>query len=285
VLILLATALVVAAARGRRVALLGLTVLAALDLGIYGLSYVRSKTPISLESVDQNLDRPPAAPGDRIRTFDNYASLLGLRNVGGYAAMQPDRQLGHRVWDKSPMNQQQAAALRLMGVTWVRIPSPDRSDGQGYAWIELNDPMPRARLVPSSSVSLDVWGDVAQIDIRHTALVSRPLDLGGGPPGRAHLLRDEPGSLRVDTQAQTRQLLVVSESHHPGWRATIDGRPAEIVSVYADFIGCVVEPGEHRVELTFDPPSLRKGVRLSGAGLMTATVIGGMTLLGRRRAD
>ena len=47
----------------------------------------------------------------------------------------------------------------------------------------------------------------------------------------------------------------------------------------------MTEVQEHRVELTFDPPSLRKGVRLSGAGLMAATVIGGMTLLGGRRAD
>ena len=42
----------------------------------------------------------------------------------------------------------------------------------------------------------------------------------------------------------TRQLLVVSESYHPGWQAAVDGVPQPVLRVNGDFLGCVVGPGK-----------------------------------------
>jgi uncharacterized membrane protein YfhO len=60
---------------------------------------------------------------------------------------------------------------------------------------------------------------------------------------------------------------VASESYHPGWRARVDASDCQVERVYGDYLGCVVEAGDHRVAFHFDPPSLRRGVWLSTACL------------------
>jgi len=110
------------------------------------------------------------------------------------------------------------------------------------------------------------------IDLATTSLVKRPLDLPPGKPGTATILMDRPGRIGLQTKADTRQLLVVSESFHKGWRALIDDKSAKVLRADGDFLGCVVPEGQHRVDLVFDPASLRWGKRLSvvGVALMVA---------------
>ncbi len=82
----------------------------------------------------------------------------------------------------------------------------------------------------------------------------------------------------------------MAESFHSGWRATIDGRPCEIVRVYHDFMGCVVDEGEHEIHFQFDPDSLRRGKRLSllGLGLVVPFYIamarGGVSSASRKKS-
>jgi uncharacterized membrane protein YfhO len=78
---------------------------------------------------------------------------------------------------------------------------------------------------------------------------------------------DRPGELVVNVEANGRQLLVVADSFHAGWRATVDGRPAEVLRVNGDFLGCPVDSGRHEVRFVFDPWSLRWGRQMSLAGL------------------
>ena len=63
-------------------------------------------------------------------------------------------------------------------------------------------------------------------------------------------------------------LVVISEKYHPGWRASVDGNAEAVVQANGDFMGCLVEAGEHEVSLRFDPASLRWGRWVSLAGAM-----------------
>ena len=56
-------------------------------------------------------------------------------------------------------------------------------------------------------------------------------------------MTDNPGDITVEVNAPASQLLVVSESFHDGWRATIDGSPVEVERVNGDFLGAVVPAG------------------------------------------
>jgi len=79
----------------------------------------------------------------------------------------------------------------------------------------------------------------------------------------------------LDTTAATKQLLVVTERFHSGWRATADGGPREPLRVYGDYLGCVVDPGQHRLAFSFMPASMRYGLRASlvGAALTLAVTL------------
>ena len=175
--------------------------------------------------------------------------------------------------------------MRLAGVSWIRVPTWDRLDGHPNRWLAVPEPLPRARLVARSQLSHDVWHDLAFVEPDEVGLVGKELALPGGPAGSAFLDRDAPGSIHVLTRAASRQLLVVSESYHRGWRAMVDGEAVPVLRVYADFIGCVVPAGERRVEFEFDPPSLRTGALVSVAGAAAALLLTLAALLHARVAE
>jgi uncharacterized membrane protein YfhO len=58
-------------------------------------------------------------------------------------------------------------------------------------------------------------------------------------------------------------VLVVLEAYHPGWQATVDGRPAPILRANALFRGVPLAAGHHRVEMVFRPRSATWGALLS----------------------
>ena len=66
--------------------------------------------------------------------------------------------------------------------------------------------------------------------------------------------------------------MVLSEVYYPGWRATVDGNPAQLVR--ADYVlrALCVPAGEHRIEMVYDPPSLKVGLAITG--LMLASISG-----------
>ena len=94
-----------------------------------------------------------------------------------------------------------------------------------------------------------------------------PLRLTPGSPGTITDLDQRPGRLSLSTDTDGRQLLVVAATYHSGWQAAVDGQPVPVLRVNRDFLGCVVEPGTHRVTLDFHPFSLRLGKVLSTLGL------------------
>lgn len=72
---------------------------------------------------------------------------------------------------------------------------------------------------------------------------------------------DFSAELRVDRPAH----LLLKMSFHPGWRAKVDGRPAETVHLLPSFVGVALERGRHEVELTYDPGGSRTILALMGA--------------------
>jgi hypothetical protein len=262
----LGTALVACAARGSRVALVGLLAFTAADQFAYAVPLMVLYPPQSLARFVEARQAPPAAPGARVtfkgvaETWQNAYTMRGLRLIQGYAALVPRRRL---TYDRP-------ATLRVGGVSWVMPPS----DNDGKPFEPAPDPpVARARLVTRTRASTDPNRDIDAIDVATTALVDRALPLTPAEPGRARLVGDRPGKLDVVTEAGTRQLLVISESHHDGWRVRIDGHTRPLLRVNGDFLGCVVPGGKHHVQFRFRPSSPKIGAWLSGLGLVLMTLI------------
>ena len=85
-------------------------------------------------------------------------------------------------------------------------------------------------------------------------------DAPAAPGTRAARLATRPSGSTADARApRERSLLVLTDVHFPGWKATVDGRTAPIERVDYLLRGVVVPPGAHRVEFTYEPTSFRAG--------------------------
>jgi uncharacterized membrane protein YfhO len=69
-------------------------------------------------------------------------------------------------------------------------------------------------------------------------------------------------------------LLIVSDNWYPGWRAEVDGRPAEIWKVNTVIRGVVVNAGKHNVAMRYRPFSVYFGFAFTLVGLGAAIVLG-----------
>ena len=69
--------------------------------------------------------------------------------------------------------------------------------------------------------------------------------------------------LRASFAASARSVLVIAEHYDTGWRATLDGAPAEVLQANLSALAVVVPAGAHAVELRYQPPWLLPGLLLA----------------------
>ncbi len=273
--LLVATAAVViwGTARGASWGLPSLVLLAAADPAYYAISHSIWGQTSNIEQRLAGVSVPPQKSSDRLLGGNiqdmNSFTLLGWRRLDGFEGLPPFRRLDYR----------KRNARRVAQVGWVSNISDevhgffgdyaffDTSDMSGLKpsssseWFVLDDPLPRARCVSKIVVTDEPSKVIDELDVVTTATVESPLELEAGEPGEAKITVDRQGQIDVHVRSPTQQLLVVSEAHDPGWRMQVDGKTAvSALRVNGDFLGCVVEPGEHDVAFRFDPPSFRRGL-------------------------
>ncbi|QSQ14276.1 YfhO family protein [Myxococcus landrumensis] len=78
--------------------------------------------------------------------------------------------------------------------------------------------------------------------------------------------------LSLEVNACDESYLVVSDSHYPGWRATVDGKDVPIHRANLALRAVRLSPGEHHIRFDYQPTSFRLGLVLS--------LLGGLTLVG-----
>ena len=124
-------------------------------------------------------------------------------------------------------------------------------------------------------------------DPRRTALLEvRPDELPPLPGGEltpgsvARVTSYEPSRLRIETDAPTPTVLVVSEMFYPGWVATLDGRPAPILLTDYLLRGVALPAGRHTVEMSYTAPAARAGAAISACTLL---LLCGLAFVARRQ--
>jgi hypothetical protein len=104
---------------------------------------------------------------------------------------------------------------------------------------------------------------------------------GGG--GEASVTRLTDTSVSVRVRAGADSLLVLSDVGYPGWRATLDGREAHVFQTDYALRGVRVPAGEHAVEFTFEPRSLRVGALVSACAMLATALVALRLARGRGR--
>lgn len=103
-------------------------------------------------------------------------------------------------------------------------------------------------------------------------------------PGNAEIEAWTSTRVSVAVNPSTRSVLVLTDAFYPGWNAYVNGAQTEIVPVYHNFRGVIVEPGASRVEFRFEPASLRMGLWASSLS-MSLMVLWAVWTLTHRRCD
>lgn len=259
-LVALAGGCVAACARGHRAALAALLLFAAADPVLYGLSFISRSPTSQIDAWPARWNVPVDLYGHRLHWGPPALSMRRIRLASGYAALVPRRRLATDEY--APVHRPSRSLLASFRVSDIAYAHGRPVPG----------PLPRARLVTRTRAIEDLALQMGTVDVETTALVERPLELdsAGAAPGRASIQSEQPGDILIETKAASRQLLVLAESHHRGWRVQVDGQAAEVERVYGDFMGVIVPPGERQVRFSFEPESLRQGrlITLLGVALL-----------------
>jgi hypothetical protein len=225
------TLLVFMAGRRQRWAIAALVVVSAVDLGLWGLTFVYRQPARTIAEMTAAIPPAPPDPADSYASATDsgpYRSDLlvmrGYRLTSGYVGLYPAT--------RYPLDSD--VARELSGTRWSFTPE---------------------------GVRLPVEGSAARV-----RLVGDRLRGEGG--GHARLSVDRPGNLVAEVDAPGRRILAFTERFHAGWSGTIDGRPVQMVRVYGDFLGCMVDGGVHQVRLTFEPRSFVYGSLVSAFGVL-----------------
>lgn len=96
------------------------------------------------------------------------------------------------------------------------------------------------------------WPDV---DYRRTVLLERePAAVpSGDAPGSVRIARYENTHVEIEADAPSGGFVVLNDVWHPWWRASVDGKPADILKADVLFRAVAVPPGKHTVRFTFEP--------------------------------
>ncbi len=189
----------------------------------------------------------------------------------------------------------------LTGVTWFvrrdEAPFPDLERVLGPSQAHSNPidalcdlpnfyrsrtAMPRAFVVHAAQVATveeaRAMIEGAEQPFRHTAFVTLP----AGVPlpetercegSRAAIVDYRPRDVELEVEACGKGIAVLSDAYYPGWKATVDGRPAPILQTDLLLRGVPVTAGKHRIHLRYEPLSFTVGAPtsvLAWAGFLVA---------------
>ena len=240
---------------------------------LVGVEHVQGYNPTHLARYDDLVETANGSDQDyHVANFYPAAFDRGLFDLLNGRWVVVNRSVDHR--DPDLVGERMA--------TW-----PEVFTGRRVAVLQNPDALPRAWVVhdveqvtPGGAVAPLLDGEV---DPRTTALVeSTPPPVDANGRGTATVVDRGTDHLTVEVDGSGDGLLVVSETFHPAWRATVDGRPTDLLVTDHVLRGVPVPAGRHTVDIRYDATVLHAGLAVT-AGTAVALAAAAWWLRRRRR--
>ncbi|MAG36022.1 MAG: hypothetical protein CL878_07250 [Dehalococcoidia bacterium] len=186
---------------------------------------------------------------------------------GSLAHLQSPRRTGLKTALRAASEALQPIVRRLAGQ------SPTHGDRAGFvteAQLVAWGARTKTSVAPADSEQRQQDSD--SVNIRRWEMPGR----GGASitdGGTATLVAAMPERVTVETSATRPGILVLTDTYYPGWRATVDGRPANLLRANYLFRGVYVPAGAHQVEFAYHPAPFQRGLLVSGLALVAALAI------------
>jgi hypothetical protein len=246
----------------------------------YNLATADRATHPYLYKLAEHYDLARVVGGSRI-VYDsqaipyNIGDWYGIEALDAYTASVPSSLWRHRVFSTRVQD--------ILGVHYYLGWTPQRTDlrevFQGRSGVKVFENEKAFPRVWSVHQALDLPDSKAQetladptFDARHKAFL-----IGEEPPKLAScgdddvwMPRHEPNFVQIKAAMNCKGMVILTDSWFPGWRATIDGKPAPILKAYGAFRGVVVGEGDHTIEMLYRPWSVFIGAAMSGSAVIYA---------------
>ena len=250
----------------RRLAILGCLLL--IDMPIYSLRIPHSSPRQSVASIaDAGAKLADADPQFRGLGQSNLPMMQGRMLASGYFGIPPREPLQLQPDQGEPARVRHH--LRLASVDTLHV-----AEGT----ISLPNALPRLRLVPELRHADD---PLAPSPDPETTAFCKP-DVApelSGPPLAAgetvEFLANFADRIEIHSTVAHPRLLVLSDRPWPGWTATVDGQPREILPIYDGAVrGLIIQPGETHVVMRYRPTHWGPGLAAAGAGFVIILLLG-----------
>ncbi len=93
------------------------------------------------------------------------------------------------------------------------------------------------------------------------------------PPGSVRVTSYRNADVRLEGNLTRPALLVFADAWHPGWHASVDGKPVDVHRVNIAFRGIPLTAGNHTIEMWYAPASLFPGIVISLIALAATGLI------------
>ena len=158
-----------------------------------------------------------------------------------------------------------------------------------FAIFENETVLPRAFIIGNVTASGDALAKegVSRLrDLNSRESVLLPRDVWGNVPratfAAATIERYSSNEVLIQATADGHGYLVLTDLFHPGWSATVDGQPTNILPADLSFRAVPLTPGEHRITFRFSPPGWHLGALVSIVSWLGAIML---PLFHRRRVS
>jgi len=159
------------------------------------------------------------------------------------------------------------------------VSGADVQPEDGFYVFENDKALPRAyvpKRVEKVADEDEVIEKLSPLDYqpREVAFVTEPLSRPFEQPamGEARIQSMLPSEVVIDAQMQTAGLVVLSDLWFPGWKVTVDDRPAKLFRVNHAFRGVEVAAGRHEIRFRYRPASFTIGLLIGAISALAAIV-------------
>lgn len=149
---------------------------------------------------------------------------------------------------------------------------------------QVPEPLPRTYVVGTALAAdgdraREILFDAGFDPSREVILPETALQAGPRFSGRSGVLDFRPDYVRLQAELSEPGVVVLVDTYDPGWKATVDGRPARVLRANVAFRGVVVPAGRHVVEYVYRPWTV-----IWGLGASAAAVLVGLAVIFRQAA-
>ena len=196
--------------------------------------------------------------------FNDARTSYYLKSIGGYSAAKLRR---YQDLIDQHLSKMHMPVINMLNTKYFIVPDQDTGapvvqlnpDAMGNAWFV--EKIVEAK-TPNEECDMLMTLDLHREAVVGSDYINNVKDLNPGADSLAHisLTKYTPEYIEYDAECSKPGTVIFSEIFYPhGWKAIVDGKPAELYRANYMLRAMNLEPGKHHIRLEFRPESVDKG--------------------------